>query len=187
MTPVLTWFLHSRRCFYRCLSLVVILQAGASCGTSETRPGIVDSSSADGVSVEGSVDVGAIYIADGPIPGWVGGVCTSNADCTNSPAAVENSWYGCLNEVYCLAGLCHGDCTIECELVRIDINPCPAPRICMTLPGSGSTSICKITPIPCVTAETCPLNKPILADGGQGDWSCVDGICVYPEFEYPTQ
>jgi hypothetical protein len=166
------------------------------------QPGPVDSSSVDGdrdivaahdtageaeASLDGGGDAGATFFADGPVRGWVGGNCAVNRDCAKSPAAVENSKYGCVNEVYCLAGVCHGDCSINCEQVRIDINPCPAPRICTALPGSGINTVCKITPIPCVTAATCPQYTPKPEDGGVGDWSCVDGICRYPGFDYPTQ
>jgi hypothetical protein len=178
--------------------LFPMLLACVGCGGTSTSATIDDASAdtdaVDAPSLEGGPEAravwseaGAVFLADGPIRGWVGGTCATNDDCSSSPAAVENAKFGCLNEVYCLEGVCHGDCTIECVQVRADINPCPAPRICTALPGSGSETICLITPIPCITVATCPLYLPSTPDGGVGQWSCVDGTCRYPGFDYPTE
>jgi hypothetical protein len=134
--------------------------------------------------VSALLDGGAIFIdASGT---WLGGACNVNADCTISSAAAADK-RTCLNELYCLSGICHSDCTTTCVAVRSDVNPCLTPRLCTQVPGGGATSLCKITPIPCATAATCPQYRPVLPDGGQADWTCIDGICSYPGFEYPTE
>lgn len=171
------------------VSILPILAACGGDGKAQGRGdgGDADAGPSDAAIVEGGTDAGASFFADGPIHGWVGGACTVNNDCTASPAAMESGKYGCINEVFCLDGVCHGDCTITCSMVRTDINPCPAPRICTALPGSGPTTVCKITPIPCTTAATCPRYLPSFPDGGTGEWSCTDGICRYPGFSYSTE
>lgn len=127
------------------------------------------------------------YVQTDAFAGWVGGACTQNADCVGSPAAVAVSAAKCLDEVYCLSGVCHGECTQSCVVVRSDVNPCQAPRLCVKIPAGGGLSLCKIKPVSCATAGDCPLVRLVLPDAGQAEWSCEDGICRYPAFEYATE
>lgn len=116
----------------------------------------------------------------------VGGPCGVNADCADSPAARALANVRCAGgEIYCLNGECHADCMDTCTVVRSDVNPCPSPRICTPKFG-GATSFCAMTSVRCETAADCPAYLP-LVDGGSGAWSCDDGGCAYPGYEFPTK
>jgi hypothetical protein len=129
----------------------------------------------------------ATYLQTDAFTGWVGGACGVNADCLNSPAAKGVSAAKCLTELFCLDGICHGDCTNTCVVVRSDTNPCLAPRLCVTFAVGGGISLCEIAPVQCSSVGDCPFVRPLLPDGGQADWTCESGVCRYPGFQYATQ
>jgi len=147
------------------------------------EPGMVTDG---GTASDAIPDDASVMVRTDGFTGWIGGVCIVNADCLDSPAQRDFA-FTCADETYCLEGLCHVACVSQCVMVRSDVNPCISPRICTQLPGSGGMAVCKITPVPCTTAATCPLYKPALADGGLGEWTCENGICQYPGYVNPTQ
>jgi len=119
--------------------------------------------------------------------GGMGGECTVNADCVDSPAAQAIKDVRCAGrDIYCLDAVCHAECTDTCEAIRTDINPCTAPRLCVPFLG-GSTAFCSITPVKCTKVADCPAYLPPTASGDPAAWSCTDGICSYPGFEYATE
>lgn len=129
----------------------------------------------------------ATYVQTDAFTGWIGGACNVNADCINSPAANGPGLAKCADELFCLDGVCHGDCMQECVVVRSDIDPCPAPWLCVTPANGGGMSICMIKPVQCTSATDCPKALPRLPDGGQAQWTCEAGICQYPGYQYATQ
>jgi hypothetical protein len=131
-------------------------------------------------------DEAPIRVESDAFTGWIGGSCSVNKDCHQSPAARGISTERCADEIYCLGGVCYAACTKMCAVVRSDVDPCPPPRLCVHFAVS-SVSLCKITPVECTLATDCPLARPPSADGGQAEWSCEDGICRYPGFEYATR
>jgi hypothetical protein len=115
--------------------------------------------------------------------GSAGGECKKNADCANSPAAAQLKNLRCTGqELYCLAGVCHGECLDSCSVVRSDVNPCTAPRICVPKFG-GVLSVCSITPVACTTASDCPKYLP----NANQAWTCDAGACAFPGFQYGTE
>ena len=169
--------------------------ASCSSGTHSKDAAIDRPPSADGVTLhEAGSDVGG---GDGGLDGstpmgfndgsvGVGGACQVNADCANSPAAAALANVRCAGgELYCWNGECYSDCTQTCTVVRSDVNPCPAPRICEARFG-GQESFCAMTPAKCQSASDCPANLPRV-DGGQAAWSCQDGGCTYPGYQFPTR
>jgi hypothetical protein len=129
----------------------------------------------------------SVYVQTDAFAGWMGGSCALNSDCVNSPAALAVAAAKCLDEVFCLSGICRGECTHSCVVVRSDIDPCPTPRLCVKIPAGAGLSLCKITPVPCTVPSDCPAVRPVLPDGGQAAWTCEDGVCRYPGFEYATR
>lgn len=122
--------------------------------------------------------------ADGP-----SNTCAVNADCLDSQAALDIEPIRCgPKDLYCLDGVCHGECREPCEVVRDDANPCNEHEHCVRYGGSGDAiSFCTIMPIPCAAVDECPAYRPVLPEGGQHEWSCDDGVCRYPGLEYATQ
>jgi hypothetical protein len=115
-----------------------------------------------------------------------GGECTVNADCVDSPAAQAIKDVRCAGrDIYCLDATCHAECTDTCEAIRTDVNPCAAPRLCVPFLG-GATSFCSITPVKCSKVSDCPAYLPPTPNGDPGAWSCTDGVCAYPGFDYAT-
>lgn len=115
-----------------------------------------------------------------------GGECSTNAECVNSPAAKALANVRCAGrDIFCLDSVCHAECTKTCVVARSDVNPCPAPRLCV--PNlSGSVAFCSITPTSCATVADCSAYLPPTADGSERAWACTDGLCTYPGFEYAT-
>jgi hypothetical protein len=172
--------------------------ASCSSGTHSKDAAIDRPPSADGVTLhEAGSDVGGADGGDGGLDGstpmgfndgsvGVGGACQVNADCANSPAATALANVRCAGgELYCWNGECYSECTQTCTVVRSDVNPCPAPRICEARFG-GQESFCAMTPAKCRSASDCPAYLPRV-DGGQAAWSCQDGGCTYPGYQFPTR
>jgi hypothetical protein len=135
----------------------------------------VTADAADAHAPQGFVDGGA-----------VGGTCQVNTDCANSPAAAAFSKVRCAGgQIYRWQGLCHADCMSTCTIVRTDVNPCATPRICEPRLG-GQESFCAMTPARCQTAAQCPSYLPS-TDAGQAVWTCDDGGCAYPGYQFPTR
>lgn len=113
--------------------------------------------------------------------------CQRNSDCVSSPEAV-NHRAQCLQDVYCLAGVCHWECRSMCQPQRTDVNPCPNQALCATLKDSVDKSVlwCTMTPIECNTVEDCPSYTPPTEAGYPGAWTCDSGICAYPNLQYAT-
>ena len=165
------------------LQLAVLL---VGCGAHSANPS--RDSDVAATPQDAQSDSGATRIdRDGGWTVFIGGSCLLNEECRDSPASRAEPDLRCIRENYCLGGICHSECTSVCTAVRADINPCPTPWLCTQLPASGGTSVCKIVPIVCETADTCPKYKPPMPDGGLSDWTCENGICRFPGFEYPTQ
>ena len=117
-----------------------------------------------------------------------GDTCRVNADCVDSQAAKDVANVRCgPKDIYCLNAECHAECRQLCEVVRDDVNPCSEPRQCARHGDSDdAVSYCTIVPIPCATVDDCPAYRLVLTDGGPEEWTCEDGVCRYPEMEYPT-
>ena len=114
--------------------------------------------------------------------------CAQNSDCADSAVAAEWAAVKCGSEVYCLSGRCLGHCRELCEAVRTDVNPCGDGGLCVTLYQSeqDEVAVCTMLPVACEAAEDCPSYRPETDAGGSAEWTCVDGTCAYPGFEYTT-
>lgn len=113
--------------------------------------------------------------------------CSTNADCENSSAADDLKGVRCAGqELYCLNRKCRSGCMAPCSVVRTDVNPCPEPRLC-TPKLDGSVSFCTITPTTCESADDCSSFLPPTSSAETAQWSCEEGLCVYPGYEYPTR
>jgi hypothetical protein len=146
----------------------------SGCG-GHAAPGAGDSGSG------GNREDASAWTADGA----VGGACQNNADCVGSPADLTSRPVRCVGkDLYCLDGLCHAECRDSCTQLRTDVNPCPAPRICVPITGLG-IAFCSLTPPPCQAAADCPTYRPPV-DGSSADWTCDQGICRYPGLEPAT-
>ena len=131
-------------------------------------------------------------LVDGSTPdaadGDVG--CTRNSDCVGSPAERRAKELKCrAAEVYCSDNICVADCSKPCTVVRSDQNPCNSGT-CTKVPGNADT-FCSMLPVKCSTdsaSTDCPAFRPLIDDAGlQENWACVDGICAYPGFQYPSR
>ena len=107
--------------------------------------------------------------------------CRVNSDCSPTEAlrcAAE--------DVYCLNGQCHQDCTEQCEAIRTDMNPCRESQLCAPRPDDSGVGYCTIMPIRCLNVNFCPVYQPQTGAEPDAEWSCEGGICTYPGFSYAT-
>ena len=159
------------------LCIVSLLFLSSGCSTSSPAPGCASA---------GAAACGGL--GGGDADGAPASECTNNAACTDSEAAKAIAMKKCLEpEVYCLEGKCVGSCADVCVVARADFNPCQQ-GLCAPSPyeASAALSFCTMLPVKCATAKECPKVLPPSPDGSTGQWSCENGICRYPGFEYPT-
>lgn len=114
--------------------------------------------------------------------------CSVNSDCANSQAAIDASELKCLDhEVFCQERRCHARCGSICIVARSTENPCET-GICVPTGQEtpGARSYCSVLPVSCSSPKTCPAYRPLDDAGTQHEWSCEDGVCVYPGFSFLT-
>jgi hypothetical protein len=117
--------------------------------------------------------------------GAPGTECEENVDCKDSAAAAAIDDLRCAGrDIYCLNGSCHAECLDQCEAASSDVNPCEAPRLCVDMSGAG---FCSIRPAACSQSSDCPAYLPPAPEGVVGAWTCRDGFCEYPGYDYPTR
>ena len=111
--------------------------------------------------------------------------CKVADDCWNTPETHELG--RCApKEVACVQGSCRAACGQLCEVVDPNLNPCKDPsRVCtQSQNNSVDLPFCAAAPIACEGAEDCPVSLP---QTGSGAWSCDDGVCRFPGFQYTWQ
>ena len=114
--------------------------------------------------------------------------CRNNAECVGSPAEKQFVGVRCPHETYCLNGSCYVECQSICEVVRSDLSPCGDEGLCADY--GQNLFMCTRKPVLCRVPANCPAHKPVGssdATGITGDWSCEDGACRFPGFQYQTQ
>ena len=111
--------------------------------------------------------------------------CTAKAECYNS--AESHALGRCApREVACVRGTCRVDCPQLCEAVDPATNPCAdSMQICnQSKSGQEDNPYCASGPIPCTTADDCPLVRPATATDATAVWTCENGTCQFPGFHY---
>lgn len=107
--------------------------------------------------------------------------CTVNADCADSAAVAEAAMLKCPEaEVFCDGGQCAAECALECVVSRLDVNPCESGTCSL---GPFGRTYCSMLPVECESEEACPAFLP----DGETAWTCDEGVCKHPSWEYPTQ
>lgn len=124
------------------------------------------------------------------VDGSASNECARNADCIGSPAERRAKELKCRNaEVYCAENGCVADCAAPCTIVRKDQNPCDRGT-CTKVPNNADM-FCSMLPVKCSASSAstdCPAFWPLVGDPGAAqNWACVDGICAYPGFQYPSR
>ena len=104
--------------------------------------------------------------------------CSRHADCATSD--VLRAAGRCPAEAYCSEGSCHPGCLKLCKVVRQDFNPCNAGLICSESQNGKDPGLCRGRPIVCQVDDDCPIFLPT----PDQSWSCIDGTCRFPEFQY---
>ena len=118
--------------------------------------------------------------------------CEKKEDCILSQAATK--YGGCAPlEYWCASGSCKAICGASCKIVMADFDPCPAGLVCAQPRVNQNTTadssyFCTALPIPCQSADDCPVFTPSLengpAAGSPGVWSCENGFCRFPGLSY---
>ena len=116
-----------------------------------------------------------------------GAECQTTADCKDSAAATKARDLKCLvPEVHCLEHACKFGCAANCTVARADVNPCQQGLCAHSpYPVTKAMNFCTMLPVGCDSSVDCPKYLPPTAAGG-ATWSCEEGICRYPGFEYAT-
>ncbi len=111
--------------------------------------------------------------------------CAVHDDCWSSTEASEQG--RCGPNVACVEGGCIAWCPEQCTVVREDVNPCSEPGwICgepLNSVDQGQFPTCRATEIGCESRDDCPKYRP----DADGEWACTDGVCRFPDFEYPYE
>lgn len=112
-------------------------------------------------------------------------ICQVDDDCWNTE--VSTSLGRCAPRIVaCIESECHAACGALCRVVDPTINPCSQPkRICnQSQSGSEGEAFCTPYRSPCVSAEDCPLYRPVTENGAQHRWVCSSGLCEYPGLRF---
>jgi hypothetical protein len=115
--------------------------------------------------------------------------CNTNADCVDSPEAELGKTAKCKNpEVFCSNHSCSVDCAPPCVGAQRHLNPCARGTCAPILSGRGvaGENYCTMLPVPCAGAQDCPVFIPGDDDAGASAWSCLDKVCYFPGYSYPT-
>ena len=119
--------------------------------------------------------------ADSPSP------CRVKGDCYNTHESQELG--RCApREVACIRNACRVACPQPCEVLDPQVNPCRDTRLVCSQSKSGDNSFpyCASGALSCTTADECPIALA-QADGGNGAWACVGGVCQFPGYRFVWQ
>jgi len=106
--------------------------------------------------------------------------CKQASDCVTSQAAKDVG--RCAPKDFaCIDETCQVSCGTLCSTARLDINSCEGGRICSaTATARAEPPFCRSSPIACETVGDCPSYLP----SASGAWTCAEGYCSFPGFQY---
>lgn len=134
--------------------------------------------------IRGAVPAALLWvsIALANCSGNSGTACKVPDDCWNTPET-EKLGRCAPKEVACMQSSCRAACGALCEVVDPNLNPCKNPQLICTQSQNNEVALpfCAAAPLACDAAEDCPVSLP---QTGSGSWSCDNGICRFPGFQY---